>query len=64
MKHYLNVIKEISVTDSFLSLDKDTRGCQEESYDKCTTKKYKNDLINNCQCLPFRLRLTEEVSEW
>ena len=61
MKHYFNVIKEISVTDSFLSLDKDIRGCQEESYDECTTRKYMNTLMNKCQCLPFHLRLSNKV---
>ena len=61
MEHHLNIIKEITVTESFLSLDKDTRGCQEESYDDCTTRKYINALILKCQCLPFKLRLTEEV---
>jgi len=60
MKHYFNVIKEISVTDSFLSLDKDIRGCQEESYDKCTTRKYMNTLMNKCQCLPFQFRVTNK----
>ena len=61
MEHYLNVIKEITVTDSFLSLDKNIRRCQEESFDKCTTRKYTNALIDTCKCLPFQLRLTEEV---
>ena len=61
MKYNIYIIKEIGVTDSFLTLDKDIRGCQEESYDECTTKKYKNDLITKCQCLPFHLRFTEEV---
>ena len=61
MKHYFNVIKEIKVTNSFLSLDKDIRGCQEESYDECTTRKYVNDLMNKCQCLPFQFRVTNKV---
>ena len=60
-KFYLNVIKEISVTDSFLAMDKNIRGCQEESYDECTTRKYKENLENKCQCLPFQMRITEEV---
>ena len=58
----MNVIKDISVTDSFLSLDKGTRGCQEDSYDECTTRKCRNTFINKCQCLPFQIRLNEEVS--
>ena len=61
MKHNLNVIKEIKVTDSFLSMEKDIRGCQEESFDDCTTIKYKTVVLNKCQCLPFQLRLSKEV---
>ena len=60
-KYFLNVIKEISVTESFLTLDENTRGCQEESFDDCTTKKYINALINKCKCLPFQIRLTQKV---
>ena len=62
-KYYFNVIKEISVTDSFLTLDKDIRGCQEESYDECTTRKYKNTLINQCQCLPFQMIQSTKVGK-
>ena len=62
MEYFLNGIKEISVTDSFLSMGENVRGCLEESYDDCTAKKYKNALIDKCQCLPFQLRLNEEVS--
>ena len=62
MEYNLNVIKEITVTDSFLSMDKDIRGCQRKSYDDCTSRKYTNTLLSKCQCLPFQLKLTEEVS--
>ena len=62
MEYSLNVIKEISVTDSFLSLGENIKGCQEKSYDDCTTKKYTDTLTDKCQCLPFQLRLNEEVS--
>ena len=61
-KYFLNVIKEISVTDSFLSMDKDLRGCQKESYDKCTTTKYINALMNECQYLPFQMIQSNKVS--
>ena len=57
----MNVIKVITVTDSFLSMDKNIRGCQQESFDDCMTEKYINNLKNFCQCLPFQLRLYEEV---
>ena len=61
MEYYLNVIKEITVTDSFLSSNEQTRGCQEESVDECTTRKYRKTFLNQCNCLPFQLRLNEEV---
>lgn len=63
-KYYLNVIKEITVTDSFLSMNKDIKGCQEESFNDCTTRIYKNTLMNECQCLPFQLGLLKEVSKY
>ena len=63
MEYNLNVVEEITTTDSFLSLDESIRQCQEESYDECTTRKYMNTLIRNCQCLPFKLRLTDEVGK-
>ena len=61
-KYFLNVIKEISVTDSFMSMDKDVRGCQKESYDKCSTTKYIDALMNECQCLPFQMIQSNKVS--
>jgi len=60
-KYYLNVIKQITVTDSYLALDKETRGCQKESFDDCTTRKYLNALMNKCQCLPFHILQTKKV---
>ena len=60
--YYMNVIKEITVTDSILSLDENIIGCQGETFDECTTRKYLDTLINNCQCLPFQLRINDEVS--
>ena len=53
-------MKEITVTDSFLSLDKDIRG----SFNDCITRKYKNTLSHKCQCLPFQMKLTEQVTDF
>ena len=65
MHYYINVLKEIEVTDSFLTMDKEIRECQDESFDDCTTRNYINTLINECQCLPFKVRLMEIVgSTW
>ena len=60
-KYYLNVMKEIMVTNSFLTLDKNTRGCQEESFDDCITRKYMATLIHKCQCLPFTMKTIQQV---
>ena len=61
-KYDLNVIKEIAVTDSFLNLDDDIRGCQVQTFEECATKIYQTKLLNNCQCLPFQIRMTDDVS--
>ena len=47
-------------------MDKDVRGCQIETYDECTTRKYKNSLMNQCKCLPFQMIQTEKVgnTDW
>ena len=60
-KYSLNVIKEISVTDSFLTLDLSARGCQVEPYDDCVSRKYVDSLLKNCNCLPFQLRFSNKV---
>ena len=60
----LNVLSEVSVTDSFLSLDEDVRNCQErESYVDCITNYYLTNLKKMCGCLPLKLGLEEEVQE-
>ena len=59
----LNILKEISVTDSFLGLDQDVRRCQnDEPYDNCTTRHYIQALKEKCGCLPFPVKtLDDEV---
>ena len=54
-------MKEFAVTDSFLNLDKETKGCQEETFNQCVTQKYIKNLIDQCQCLPFQIRFTDNV---
>ena len=61
-EYNLNALKEISVTDSYLGLDQDIRGCQnEEPFYNCTTRHYTKTLRDQCGCLPFSIRLTEKV---
>ena len=55
-------MKEISATDSFLSMDRDVSKCQDdETWDECVTRKYINDLKDKCKCLPTSLNLMDEV---
>ena len=58
----LNVAKEIKVTDSFLGLDMDTKQCEmSKQFENCTTEAYISKLLQQCGCLPFNIRTTEEV---
>ena len=58
----LNVLKEIDVTDSHLGLDQDIRGCQnEEPQDHCRTRVHRDTLLKQCGCLPFNMRLSDNV---
>ena len=61
-EYNLNVIKEITATSSFLSMERNVRKCQnDESFDECVTRKYIDNLIKKCNCLPLNLRLTYKV---
>ena len=58
----LNELKVIEVTDSFLSMDQEDRKCQSnEPILNCTTKNYMEELIKQCGCLPFNIRLSDQV---
>ena len=61
-EYNLNVVKEIEVTDSYMGLDQDVRGCQnKEPYDDCTTKIYMDTIIGECGCLPFNIRVSNQA---
>ena len=61
-EYNLNVVKEISATESFLSMNRDVSKCQDdETWDECVTRKYINDLKDKCKCLPLSLRLLDKV---
>ena len=63
-EYNLNAIKEIKVSDSFLSLGKDTIDCQrDESLYGCSTKHYLDTILDQCGCLPLNLRITNKVSK-
>ena len=61
-EYNLNNVKEISVTDDFLTLDKTIIDCQnEETLEDCKTRKYLDALDEQCKCLPFSIRNHDKV---
>ena len=53
----LSSIKEVSVTDSFLSYDESVRGCQNKgTLQQCQTKAFMNIINQDCKCMPYHLR--------
>ena len=62
-RYNLNVLKEITVSNSFLSIKKDVRKCQDvETFNECVTTKFIHDLKSKCKCLPLDLRLNMKVN--
>ena len=63
-EYNLNVVKEIRVTDSFLGLDKNDRGCQiDQSFENCTTNALVENILEHCGCLPFNIRQSDKVKK-
>ena len=62
-EYNLNNVKQIEVTDAFLTLDKTVRDCQnEESLEDCQTKEFIEGMLEQCKCLPYALgRINDEV---
>ena len=61
-EYNLNNVKEILPTDDFLTLDRNTIGCQiEESISDCETRQYHDSLLDQCGCLPFSIRNSNQV---
>ena len=51
-EYNLNVLKEIVVTDSYMRLDEDIRGCQnEEAFYDCTTRLINETILKQCGCI-------------
>ena len=64
-KYNLNAIKEIKVTDSYLGLDIEDRGCQnEEGVEECTTRQYIETLLHKCACLPLKIAIDRNVRKY
>ena len=53
----LTSVKEIKVTEEFMSLDLKTKNCQNETtLQDCQQAKYIKNLTLKCQCIPYNLR--------
>ena len=52
----LNGLTVYAAKDSLYSLDENDRRCGKEAKDVCETKKHVDALVNQCKCLPFKLR--------
>ncbi len=59
---HLKIFKEISVTESFMHLGDNERGCQDvEVQRNCTVQKYVQTK-SKCGCVPLHLNLDDEDS--
>ena len=64
-EYSLNILKEITVTDSFLYLDENIRGCQNvETFDKCTKRYFLNSLREICGCIPEAINPLNQVNKF
>ena len=60
-EYNINILKEISVTESYLGLDQEIIKCQNiEPLDNCTTRQYITSLLSKCGCVPFNMRLSNK----
>ena len=61
-QYNLQSMKEISVTDSFMGLDKNTIKCQNiEKLTSCKTRIHIENMRQECGCLPISIKLSERV---
>ena len=55
-EYNFNVLTEVEVTESYLGLDEESRGCQNtEPLHNCTTRQYKDTILQQCGCLPLSI---------
>ena len=60
----LNNVKDMKVTEDFLTLDEKIRNCQtSETFLDCKTRTFMDRLLNQCDCLPFSLMKENEKVE-
>ena len=60
----LSAVKEIKVTNDFLSLNVNKKNCQtKESLEECSTKIGLQDISDKCGCIPYKLANFSEPFE-
>ena len=60
----MNALTESKATNSFLGLTEEDRKCQNvEPLFNCTTRQYMDTLMQECGCIPFNIRLSDEVKK-
>ena len=61
-KYNLDAVKEITVTESYLGMDMDTRKCQnEEPMENCITRNFIESVFQQCGCLPLSIATSNNV---
>ena len=51
----LNVVKDIRVSDAYMSLDDSIRLCSSESYESCFSRIHLERITQQCGCIPLHL---------
>ena len=61
-EYNLKDLKTVEVTESYMGMPEDIRKCQnKEPYENCTTRLFITTLMETCGCLPFNIRLSDQV---
>ena len=58
----MKMFMDINVTDSFLDLNENVRGCQsKEKFAKCLQTKYADQMMKECGCVSVQIALQNQV---
>ena len=61
-QYNFNSIKQIDVTESFLSINQEFTKCQnKEPLEDCTTRYYLSEVKKKCGCLPYAISQMDKV---
>ena len=63
-KYALKSLKVMAATDNFLAMPDDVKGCQIEAKEDCKSRRYVEEVLKKCGCIPWELSLItyEKVS--